>query len=158
MKRIFYVLIVVLVLGVLFTGCQQSLVISQVDYAQPVESVLEPDSTGKVEDIRSGLSFNILSLQHAETGDSSSVHTEQIRLLRGKEGYYYITAENYRHVYVMAPEKSSLKLVRKVKIDEDGIKKPALNQREGYVLLLSRETDRTYQITPEGIRQESEEN
>ncbi len=136
-----------------FVGCKQTLVISEVDYSQPIESVLQPNDEGVVNDVKSGLSFNILPLQYAETRDTSSVSTEEVRMIRGKEGYYYITSPGYQNVYVMAPEKGTLKLKKKIMIKEGGIAKPAFNQRNPYVQLLNRETGENYALTAEGIQQ-----
>ena len=136
-----------------FVGCKQTLVISEVDYSQPIESVLQPNDEGVVNDVKSGLSFNILPLQYAETRDTSSVSTEEVRMIRGKEGYYYITSPGYQNVYVMAPEKGTLKLKKKIMIKEGGIAKPAFNQRNPYVQLLNRETGENYALTAEGVQQ-----
>lgn len=152
-------LIAVLVSGIFaFTGCTQTLVISEVDYSQPIETVLQPDDEGVVEDVKNGLTFNILPLQYAETKDTSSVTTEEIRMIRGKEGYYYITSSGYQNVYVMAPDNGALKLKKKILIKEEGISQPAFNQRNPYVQLLNRETGEHYALTVDGIHQlENEE-
>ncbi|MDR8390934.1 hypothetical protein NC796_07285 [Aliifodinibius sp. S!AR15-10] len=141
----------------LFAGCKQSMVISDVNYSQPIETVLTPNENGVVEDVQHGLSFNILPLQYAETEDTSSVTTREVRMIRGKEGFYYITAAGYSNVYVMAPEKNQLKLKKKIKISEEGIEQPAFNQRDTYVQLLNRETEDTYMLTEEGVKQTDQE-
>lgn len=143
---------------VLFTmGCKQSMVISEVDYSQSVESVLEPDENGMVEDLQHGIKFNIKPLQYAETEDTSSVTTEEIRFIRGQEGYYYITAPDYSHVYVMSSEEGKLKLKEKHAISEGGLESPAFNQRMSHIQLLNRETGETWQITPDGVEQNESE-
>ncbi len=148
------------VLLLVVAGCSSSLVIRDVNYAEPVEAVLFPNKNGVVEDIRGGISFNILPLQYAETQDTSSVTTEQIRMIRGREGFYYITAPGYTNVYVMAPEKNSLKLQKKIKINEQGITEPAFNQRDTHVQLLNRKTNDTYMLSAQGLAEpgESESN
>lgn len=146
-------LFVLFFVGILaITGCQQTLTISKVDYSQPIETVLEPDQQGVVNDMQHGISFNVLPIQYAETGDSTSVTTEQIRMIRGKEGFYYITSAGYQHVYVMAPEEEKLKLKKKIMIAEGGISQPAFNQRSPFVQLLNRETGENYALTAEGIQ------
>lgn len=141
-----------LLLGVTTMGCKQSMVISKVDYSQPVETVLTPDDKGFVQDVQHGLKFNILPLQYAETQDTSTVTTHRIRMIRGSEGYYYITSDGYQNVYVMAPEKGSLKLKNKIKINEEGLAEPAFNQREPYIQLLNRSTGETYALNADGIQ------
>ena len=136
----------------LIAGCKQSMVISNVDYSQSIESVLTPDENGVVSDPQHGLSFNIKPLQYAETQDTSSVTTEQVRYIRGKEGYYYITAPNYKNVYVMAPEKSTLKLTKKLAVAESGLTKPAFNQRNSYIQLLNLASGESWKLNPESIQ------
>lgn len=118
---------ITMIATVLLAGCKQSMVISKVDYSQSIESVLQPDEDGTVKDVKHGLTFNIKPIQYAETQDTSSVTTNQVRYIRGQEGYYYITAPNYKNVYVMAPEKGKLVLKETLKTSEDGISKPAFN-------------------------------
>ncbi len=144
------ILIVALILSFAVMGCRHSMVISKVDYSQPIETVLEPDEKGVVNDVQNGMAFNVLPLQYAETGDSTSVTIDRIRMIRGSEGYYYITAEGYKHVYVMEPEKSSLKLKNKIEVSEEGIQNPAFNQRNKYVQLLNRKTGEYYALTFKG--------
>lgn len=158
MKSLLHTVTIFAAASVLFTiGCQQSMVISEVDYSQAVESVLEPDEEGMVEDLQHDIKFNIKPLQYAETEDTSSVTTEEIRLIRGQEGYYYITAPNYSHVYVMMPEEGALKLKNRVAVSEDGLERPAFNQRMSHIQLLNRETGETWQITPDGVEQDESE-
>ncbi|MDZ7773909.1 MAG: hypothetical protein U5K31_14380 [Balneolaceae bacterium] len=136
---------------ILMGGCKQSMVISDVQYAQPIESVLEPDAEGVIRDPESGLSFSILPLQYAETGDSTSVSTREVRLIRGQDGHYFVTASSYRHVYVLKPLDSRLKVERRILISKEGIARPAFNQREPYVVLLNRQTGESYRLSSSGI-------
>jgi hypothetical protein len=132
------------------------MVISKVDYTQQIETVLEPNEEGIVFDRQHGIRFSILPLQYAEVKDTSSVTVDHIRMIRGQEGYYYITAPGFRHVYVMEPETQSLKLKSKIKISEEGIAEPAFNQREPYIQLVSRKTGKSYALTAEGIAKSDE--
>lgn len=138
------------------TGCKQSMVISKVDYSQSIESVLTPNEEGIVEDVEHGLKFSIMPLQYAESQDTSSVMTKEVRYIRGQEGYYYITAPNYRNVYVMTPENSSLKLEKKLEVAENGISQPAFNQRTDYIQLLNLSSGDSWKLYPEGVEKESQ--
>lgn len=158
MKLFFLQCRVCLAAAILLTvaACSSSLVIRDVNYAEPVEAVLFPDNNGVVEDIRGGITFNVMPLQYAETQDTSTVTTEQIRIIRGQEGFYYITAPGYTNVYVLAPEKNRLTLQKKIKIDEQGIAEPAFNQRNTHVQLLNQKTNDTYLLTDQGLAKEEE--
>ena len=139
------------VAALLLTGCKQSMVISEVDYSQSIESVLQPDEDGTVKDLKHGLTFNIKPIQYAETQDTSSVTTNQVRDIRGQEGYYYITAPNYKNVYVMAPEKGKLVLKETLKTTDEGIAKPAFNQRMTHIQLVNRSTGEIWKVNAESI-------
>lgn len=136
------------------TGCKQSMVISKVDYSQSIESVLTPNENGVVKDVQHGLTFNIKPLQYAETQDTTSITTNEVRYIRGKEGFYYITAPNYKNVYVMAPEKGKLTLKNKLKISETGLAQPALNQRTTYIQLINQSSGEVWKLNPEGVEKQ----
>ncbi|SMO90427.1 hypothetical protein [Fodinibius sediminis] len=148
---------VALLVAVLFaaSGCKQSMVISRVDYSQPIESVLTPDENGIVSDVKQGMEFNMLPLQYMETQDTTSVTTSELRYIRGENGLFYMTAPMYKHVYLMSPEEGKLELREQFKIDEKGIEKPAFNQRDNFVQLVNRSTGERYRVTPEGIEKEN---
>ncbi len=152
MKYLLQTVAAILLLGVVvLTGCKQSMVISKVDYSQSIESVLTPDEDGMVEDVQHGLKFNIKPLQYIETQDTSSVTTEEVRYIRGQEGYYYITAPNYKNVYVLAPEKGELRLEETLEVSESGLEQPAFNQRGSYIQLLNRSTGDSWRLNPDGF-------
>jgi len=136
----------------LLAGCSQSMFISNVDYSQPIETVLQPDEEGMVQDVQHGLRFSILPVQYEETQDTSSVSVNEVRLIRGREGYYYLTAPGFRNVYVLTPEQSGMKLKKKLEVDEEGISAPAFNQRNTHIQLLNRSNNTTYTITSDEIR------
>src|SRR5690554_2005849 len=96
-----------LVFGLLITGCGSSLVIQNVDFSQPVESVLTPDVNGDVNDQRFAIKFSINPLLEAEELRDVS----EIRLIKNREGYYFITANGFSHVYVLEPGEGELLLV-----------------------------------------------
>ena len=150
-------MMVSVIAALLMTGCKQSMVISKVDYSQSIESVLQPDKDGTVEDKKHGLKFNIKPIQFSETQDTSSVTTKQVRYIRGQEGYYYITAPDYKNVYVMIPEKNKLVLKETLKISDKGISEPAFNQRLSHIQLLNRSTDDVWKVYSDQIeKQESQ--
>jgi hypothetical protein len=153
MKSFIQVITVIsVVAAVLLTGCKQSMVISKVDYSQSIESVLQPDDDGTVTDPQHGITFNIKPIQYAETQDTSSVTTNQVRYIRGQEGYYYITAPDYKNIYVMAPDKGKLVLKETLKVTDEGIAKPAFNQRMTHIQLLNRSTGEVWKVTAEDIK------
>ncbi|MEX0772080.1 MAG: hypothetical protein WEB89_04860 [Balneolales bacterium] len=130
-----------------------SLVIEDVDYSQPIESVLDVQDDGSVSDIRSGLSFNIKPLQYVETEDTSSVTTPEVRVIRNNQGYYFVTAPGYANVFVLEARAGNFQLHETILIDEAGIDNPAFNQRPPVIELLDG-TDREFRLTSDGIEED----
>jgi hypothetical protein len=110
--------------------------ITPVNFAWPLESVFEVDSTGTVQDQRYAFSFNALQLFAEEDSSNSFTSNRILRIIRGEKGYYYMTAEGFKNVYLFAPGESNFDLAEKVLIDEEGISNPAFNQRTPFVELI----------------------
>ncbi len=128
------------------SACGPSLVISNVDYAQPIESVISPDADNIATDERYAISFSVAPILEEENVDSA----DQIRLIRNNKGYYFVTAAGFSNVYVFEPAESELKLKRKIEITENGLGQPALNQRGDHIEVVDRATGNTYQVNEEG--------
>ncbi|MBO6524397.1 MAG: hypothetical protein JJ971_11260 [Balneolaceae bacterium] len=132
-------------------ACTKSLVVKNVNYAQQIESVLIPDADGNVTDVRHGLSYSILPFQYEEFNDSTTVKVSEVRMIRNHQGYYFITADKFKHVYVMAPKRGELKLERKILVDEEGLLSPAFNWREPVVQLIDNTNNVVILLNEKGI-------
>lgn len=132
-------------------ACNKSFVVKNVNYAQHIESVLTPDSEGVVNDVRYGLSYSILPFQFEEFQDSSSVLISEVRMMRNSEGFYFITADRFKNVYVMKPQKGELKLEKKILISESGVISPVFNWREPVVQLIDKVSSEIYLLNEKGI-------
>lgn len=131
-----------------FTACS-NLVLKPTDYAWPVESVLKVNDKGFVKEERNSLSFNVKNLFMAEESDSTAYLNKSIQLIRDMNGYYYITSDNFKNVYVFKSGKGKLSLEDKIPISKTGLENPAFNQREPYIQLVS--GNNKYYLTNEGI-------
>ncbi len=138
-------------LALLFTGACATLTITDVDFSEPMESVLEVSSNGMVQDVEKGLKFNILPIQQEETGEGNRVTIEEIRIIRGQKGHYFIIAPGFKNVYVFSANNGELVLDNTIKIDENGVANPAFNQRDTYIQLIDG-TSRAFNLTHEGLR------
>ncbi len=127
-------------------ACGPSLVIQNVDYSQPIESVLSPDSNNEVHDQRYAIKFNVSAILEEE--GSSSV--EEIRLIRNNAGFYFVTAAGFNNVYVFETDEGELKLKNKIEITGQGLGQPAFNQRDSYIELVDRASGNTYNLNHEG--------
>lgn len=153
MKSRLLLLIYTITILLVSVGCR-TFVVEDVNYSQQIESVLIPEEDGKVFDARHALEFNILPFQFQELKDSSSVLIDEVRLIRNAQGYYFITANKFNQVYVMSPEKSAMKLVKKISVSETGLISPAFNLRTPYVQLIELESDTVINLTIKGIAKE----
>jgi len=127
-------------------ACGPSLVIQNVDYSQPIESVLSPDSNNEVHDQRYAIKFNVSNILEEE--GSSSV--DQIRLIRNTTGYFFVTAAGFNNVYVFETGEGELNLKNKIEITGEGLGQPAFNQRDNYIELVDRASGNTYNLNHEG--------
>lgn len=124
------------------SACSTSLVLQNVDFSQPIESVLVPDSEQNVHDQRFAVKFSIAPL----LAEENLPGVDEVRLIRNRAGFYFITASGFNNVYVFTPGESILELVEKVFITENGLSQPAFNQRETYIELIDRNTGETFNL------------
>lgn len=127
----------------ILSGCGSSLIIENVDYAQPLESVLVPDSNNEVHDQRYALRFTISGILLREGVEG----VQEIRLIRDQAGLYYLTAAGFSSVYQFTPEQGSLKLMNRIAIPGDVLQQPALNQRGSYIELVDTSNGRTFNLS-----------
>lgn len=123
--------------GLLFITACSTLNLNPADFAWPLESVLKVDSEGFVEERRYSITFNTRDLFLKETGDSLSYMDKEIRLIRDTEGYYFITSDNFKKVYVFNGVDGAMKLDKEIGISETGITNPAFNQRPPFIELVT---------------------
>lgn len=124
------------------SACGPSLVLQNVDYSQPIESVLVPDSDQNIHDQRYAVKFSIAPLLTEE----NMTETDEIRMIRNRAGFYFVTASGFKNVYVFAPGESVLELVEKVFITENGLSQPAFNQRDSHIELIDRNSGETFNL------------
>lgn len=132
-------------------GCS-GLVIQPVDYAWPVECVLEAENDGTVSEIRHALEFNIKPLFFEEFQDSSNIKGKSIRIIRDVKGFYFIVGQGFKNIYVFSPEEGAFKLSNKIQINEMGLVSPAFNQRSPAIELLDGE-NKICDLTNEGKKE-----
>lgn len=139
---------------VFLSGCT-SLLLKPADFGWPVESVLKVDNNGNVVEKRYSFSFNTRELFLAETSDSSGFRGKELRIIRGNKGYYYMTSENFRNVYVFYPDNGVLALSDKIEIKaNEGMKDPAFNQRAPFIELVYDNNKKLY-LNKDGMTKEN---
>ncbi|WP_395069852.1 hypothetical protein [Gracilimonas sp.] len=138
------------------TACK-TFVVENVNYAQQIESVLVPDEDGNVHDVRHGITFNIQPFQQQEFGETDSTEIKEVRLIRNADGFYFITADQFKNVYVMEPGKGKLKLKNKIQVSEERLNAPAFNLRNASVQLIKTDTNEILTLNERGIQENNNE-
>jgi hypothetical protein len=121
--------------AIMLSACA-SLTLEQVDFGWPVESVLTVSENNIVTDGRHAISFNVAPLAEREFKQPNALKGKEIRLLRNNEGYYFVTGQHFKHVYVLVPRAGELSLYSELEVSKQGLNRPALNQRSPYVEVL----------------------
>ncbi|MCC5940994.1 MAG: hypothetical protein JJU37_05580 [Balneolaceae bacterium] len=129
-------------------GCGSSMVIQNVDYSQPIESVLAPDADQMIHDQRFAIKFSIAKVLEREGMQT----VDEVRLIRNRAGFYFLTAQGFNNVYVFEPGERELKKKEIIEISSEGIGDPAFNQRDRYIELVDRATGQTYNLDQTGRR------
>ena len=138
MKRI---IISSLLLFIITAACSV-LTLQPANFSWPIESVLPVDDNGKVAEDRYSIEVNTVGLFFEEFQDSLSYKGKEIRMIRDNQGFYFLTASNFKNVYVFKVDEGKLELEEKIFISEFGLQTPAFNQRDPYIELV----DGTYKM------------
>jgi hypothetical protein len=140
----------------LFISACSMLVLEPADFAWPVESVVKVDENGNVQERQHLLAFNAKQLFVEETGDSLSFMDKDLRVIRDVKGYYFITSDNFKNVYVFNADNGALRLNSKIAVtDTLTMNEPAFNQRSPYIELIY--SGKKVNLTNEGIAEKEED-
>ena len=133
----------------ILAGCS-SLTLKPCDFAWPVESALSVDTHGNIQSERYSFSLNVKELLFAETKDSVNVSKVTLRVIRDVNGFYFITASQFKNVYVFEQAEGVLKLKNRILVAQNGLSEPALNQRMPYIQVVDG-TNPAILLTKDGI-------
>lgn len=144
--RILFALILTLTV---LSACS-SLKLSPAEFSWPIESVQKIDKDGFVKEDRYSFSFNSKALFAEEMQDSMAYQGKDLRIIRNRDGYYFITSKDFKNVYIFQQAEASFDLKEKILVNENGLKNPYFNQRNPYVELVDGEF-KVY-LSSEGIQ------
>jgi hypothetical protein len=144
----YFKIFLTIVVATLLFSCS-SLTLTPAEFSWPLESVLKIDNNGFVKEDRNSISFDTKALFLEETEDSLGYAGKTLHLIRNNEGYYFMTAVDFKNVYVFTVEENAFSLENKIQINETGLKNPAFNQRKPFIELLDDAV--TYKLSSEAI-------
>jgi hypothetical protein len=79
----------------------------------------------------------MMKKEFKDTQENATGAGVTVRVIRDREGFYYITAPNFKNVYVFKPGEGELKQQRRIEIGETAMADPKFNQRDTYIELLN---------------------
>ena len=130
-------------------GCS-SMMLQPADFSWPVENVIKVDSQGFISEDRHTFSVNVKPLFQEEYADSNAWMGKEVRIIRDKAGYYYITSNGFKNVYSFLPSDGGLKLEDKIAVtDSLPMVSPVFNQKSPNVELV--DGSNKYYLTNNGI-------
>jgi hypothetical protein len=146
-----YIKILIITGAVFLVSACSSLNLSPAEFGWPIESVLKVEKDGSVKEDRYSIKFNTKNMFYEETQDSLGFVGKSVRLIRNNAGYYFLTAVDFKNVYVFNVANYELTLENKIEISESGLKNPAFNQRPPFIELL--DEGNIYKLTSDGIEE-----
>ncbi|MHB9040650.1 MAG: hypothetical protein ACYC4T_08340 [Melioribacteraceae bacterium] len=134
---------------IFITAACSSLVLKPADFSWPIENALKVDNKGFVEEQRYAFTLKVKSLFFEEFADSTNFAGKEIRIIRDKLGYVYMTGKNFKNVYVFMSTEGGMKLEEKIMVSEKGLVSPAFNQKSPNIELL--DSPNKYLLNNKGI-------
>lgn len=131
------------------SACGSKMVIQNVDFAQPLEIVMEADAQANVSDVRSGLAFNLSAVLEKENITPSDFAGTAVRMIRNRDGFYFLTAPGFRHVFILESGERELREAELVRIPGERLQNPVFNQRSPLIQLVDGE--RTFSLNSSGL-------
>ena len=127
--------VLILLIFVFLAACS-TYILKPADFSRPIESVLKVDNKGNIEEQRYSLIIRVKSLYFQEFADSMNFAGKEIRMIRDKAGYIFMTGKDFKNVYVFIPVEGGFKLENKILISEKNLSAPAFNQKLQNIELL----------------------
>jgi hypothetical protein len=136
----------------LIVGCS-SLQLQPADFSWAAEEIVEVGAKGMVDAKRYSVAFSVTALLAKEfAADSMAAkNTKEVRLIRDKAGFYYLTGKKFKNVYVLAQSDGALAVSNTLVISaEAAMDDPKFDQKDSYIELWNGKTK--YQLTKGGAQ------
>ncbi len=148
MKKI--LVLISMVTSLAMIGCS-SLQLQPADFAWQADEILEINSKGMVTAKQYSVSFTVTPLLAKEFAEDSAAlkGTNEVRMIRDKAGFYYLTGKKFKNVYVLAQSDGALAVSNTISISVDkAMEDPKFDQKESYIELWNGKDK--YQVTKGG--------
>jgi len=148
MKKI--LILTVIITSFAMIGCS-SLQLQPADFSWQADEILEINSKGMVFAKQYGVAFTVTALLAKEfAADTMAVkNTNEVRLIRDKAGFYYLTGKKFKNVYVLAQSDGALAVSNTIVISsEKAMDEPKFDQKDSYIELWN--GTEKYQLTKGG--------
>src|SRR5690625_348658 len=76
----------------------------------------------------------------------------EIRLIRNRDGFYFLTADGFSTVYVLKPGEGELVVYEQIELEET-LERQAFNQRRTHIELVGQNLTQTYYMDQNGIQE-----
>jgi hypothetical protein len=143
------ILALLFLIACIFSSCS-SFLLENVTYGWSSEVFANPDNSGNLTIPKNSMSFNItkLFIEEKITDNPSGF---KIRIIRDDEGYYFITADKFKYVWVFESVEKSLKLKNKLELVKDTpLTDPKFNEHKPNVELFTKD-GKKFILDKEGI-------
>lgn len=128
---------VAVVFAFTMVGCS-SLQLQPADFSWAAEEIVEVGPKGMVDARRYSTSFSVTALLAKEFAADSltAKSTKEVRLIRDKAGFYYLTGKKFKNVYVLAQSDGALAVSTALAISpEKPMDDPKFDQKDTYIEL-----------------------
>jgi len=123
--------------SIVLVGCS-SLQLQPADFSWAAEEIIEVGSKGMVDAKRYSVAFTVTPLLAKEFAEDSMAakNTKEIRLIRDKAGFYYLTGKKFKSVYVLVQSEGALAVNNTLTISaEKPMDDPKFDQKDSYIEL-----------------------
>ncbi|MCK9408588.1 MAG: hypothetical protein WCX28_08075 [Bacteriovoracaceae bacterium] len=128
---------IVIAASLAIVGCS-SLQLQPADFSWAAEEIVDIGAKGMVDAKRYSVAFNVTALLTKEfAADSMAAkNTQEVRLIRDKAGFYYLTGKKFKNVYVLAQSDGALAVSNTLAISaEKAMDDPKFDQKDTYIEL-----------------------
>lgn len=138
--------------ALMIVGCS-SLQLQPANFSWAAEEVVQLGDQGMVDAKRYSVSFSITALLAKEfsADPAAAKNVQEVRLIRDKAGFYYVTGKNFKNVYVLSQGDGALGVSSTLAISaEKAMDDPKFDQKDSYIELWNGKDK--YQLSKGGVQ------